>query len=310
MPRRLLAAALIAASLGAFAQQPPTPAPLSPHEELTLRAARRFQAGDTRGALADVSTAISRDSRYAGAYALRGTIRAQSGDRAGAIGDFTRAIELAPNETGIELVLANRAHALALEARHLEAAQDVARALALAPAFAPALQVRARLKADAGDLDGARLDLDQALAAAPKMMTAYNQRAAVHLAAGRLQEALSDYKTVMWSLPRDAEAVAGHGIVRGLAGETAKALDDLIRARNLNPLSVYDGEGAPSGGPVRQLELYRALNPGDGRAELVRGVIRVMNGDVAGGLQLIEQAVQLDPALRPDAETVRARVAH
>lgn len=309
MPRRLLAAALVAASLGAFAQQSPAPAPLSPHEELTLRAARRFQAGDTRGALADVSMAISRDSRYAGAYALRGTIRAQSGDRAGAIGDFTRAIELAPNEAGIELVLANRANALALEARHLEAAQDVARALAVAPGFAPALQVRARLKADAGDLDGARADLDQALAAAPKMMTAYNQRAAVHMVAGRLQDALSDYKTVMWSLPRDAEAVAGHGIVRGLMGETAKALDDLIRARTMNPLSVYDGEGASAGGPVRQLELYRALNPGDGRAELLRGVIRVMNGDVAGGLQLIEQSVQLDPALRADAELVRGRVA-
>ena len=309
MPRRLLAAALVAASLGAFAQQPPAPASLSPHEELTLRAARRFQSGDVRGALADVTAAISRDSRYAGAYALRGTIRGQSGDRAGAIADFGRAIELAPNEAGIELVLVNRANVLALEARHLEAAQDVARALALVPGFAPALQVRARLKADAGDLDGARMDLDQALAAAPKMMTAYNQRAAVHMVAGRLQEALSDYKTVMWSLPRDAEAVAGHGIVRGLMGETAKALDDLIRARTLNPLSVYDGEGASAGGPVRQLELYRALNPGDGRAELVRGVIRVMNGDVAGGLQLVDQAVQLDPALRADAELVRGRVA-
>ena len=301
MPRHILAAALLAASMGAVAA--------APHEELTRRAAQRFQAGDVRGALADASAAIARDSHYAAAYAVRGTIRGQSGDRAGAIADLGRALALAPNETGVELVLANRASVLALEGRHLEAAQDVARALTRAPGFAPALQVRARLRADAGDLDGAQVDLDQALAAEPKMMTAYNQRAGVHLAAGRLQQALSDYKTVMWSWPRDAEAVAGHGIVRGLLGETAKALDDLVKARAMNPASVYDGERTSPNAPVRQLELYRGMNPGDGRAELMRGVIRVMNDDVPGGLQLVDQAVQLEPGLRADAELVRARVA-
>lgn len=309
MPRHLLAAALLAASLGAFAQASPPQPPLSPREELTVRAARRFQAGDLRGALADVNAALLRDSRYADAYAVRGTILAQSGDRTGALADLGRAIELGPQEKGVELVLASRANVLALEGRHLEASQDVARALAMSPSFPPALQVRARLKADAGDLDGARTDLDQALAIAPKMMTAYNQRAAVHLLAGRLQEAISDYKTVMWSMPRDAEAVAGHGIVRGLMGETAKALDDLIKARRMDPLSVYDGERAPADALARQVEQYRALNPGDGRAELMRGVIRVMNNDVAGGLRLVDQAVQLDAGLRADAEMVRARIA-
>lgn len=309
MLRHLLAAAVLAASLGAFAQASSPQPPLSPHEELTVRAARRFQAGDVRGALADVNTALQRDSRYAGGYTLRGTILAQSGDRAGALADLGRAIDLAPQEQGVELVLASRANLLALEGRHLEASQDVARALAKAPSFPPALQVRARIKADAGDLDGARADLDQALAIAPKMMTAYNQRAAVHLLAGRLQEAISDYKTVMWSMPRDAEAVAGHGIVRGLMGETANALDDLIKARTMNPMSVYDGERTSANAPARQLEQYRALNPGDGRAELMLGVIRVMNNDVAGGLRLVDQAVQLDAGLRADAEVVRARVA-
>jgi tetratricopeptide (TPR) repeat protein len=301
MTRHVLAAALLAACMGAFAA--------SPHEELTRRAAQRFQQGDVRGALADVNAALARDSRYAGAYALRGAIRGQSGDRAGAIADLGRALELAPQEKGAELVLANRANLLSLENRHLEAGQDVARALTLVPGYPPALQVRARLRADAGDLDGARADLDQALAAEPKMMSAYNQRAGVHLVAGRLQEALADYKTVMWSLPRDAEAVAGHGIARGLMGETAQALDDLVKARAMNPASVFDGERVSPNSPVRQLELYRGLNPGDGRAELMRGVIRVMNDDVAGGLQLVDQAVQLDAALSADAQLVRARVA-
>jgi tetratricopeptide (TPR) repeat protein len=171
-----------------------------------------------------VNAALARDSQYPGAYALRSSIRLAMGDRAGALADMNRAIELAPNATGVELVHANRANLLWLEGRTPEAALDVKRALELNATFPPALQMRARLKADAGDLDGARGDLDNVIATTPKMMSAYAQRAAVNLLAGRLQESISDYKTVMWSLPNDADAVAGHGIVRGLLGETEAAI--------------------------------------------------------------------------------------
>ena len=310
MGRRLIAAALFAASLGAAAQQPAPARQVSVPEALTYRAAQRFQAGDTRGALADVNTAIARDSRYPGAYALRGTIRLAANDRAGAIADMSRAIELAPNDEGVELVHANRANALWMEGRHGEAALDVKRALELKPAFAPALHVRARLRTDAGDLDGARDDLDRAIAIAPKMMTAYGQRAAVNLLAGRLPEALSDYKTLMWALPQDADAVAGHGIVRGLLGETEPALNDLVKARRMNPLSVYDGHrGTSASSPVTRLDEYLAMNPNDARAHLIRGAIRIVNNDVEGGFRLLDRAVALDPGLRADAERVRARTA-
>lgn len=307
MLRRAAAAALAAASLELFAQQA-APKVTIP-EGLTYRAAQRLQAGDVRGALADVNAAIARDSRFPGAYALRGTIRMSGGDRPGAIADMSRAIELAPNERGVELVHANRANLLLLDGRHVEAALDVKRALELNPTLPPALQVRARLRADAGDLDGARNDLDSAIAAAPKTMSAYVQRAAIHLLAGRLQESISDYKTVMWSLPQDAEAVAGHGIVRGLLGETGQAMDDLLRARRLNPLSVDDGpRGIASLSPAARLAQYRDLNPNDARAQLLGGVLRILNNDVPNGLRMVEDAVRLEPGLEPDARLVRARV--
>ena len=309
MPRRTLAAALLAASLGAFAQQQPASPPVSVPEALTYRAAQRLQAGDVKGALADVNTAMLRDSRYPGAYALRGTIRMSTGDRAGALADMGRAIELAPNESGVELVHANRANLLWMEGRHGEAGLDVKRALDINPNFPPALHVRARLKADAGDLDGAREDLDRAIALAPRMMTAYGQRAGVHLTAGRLQEALGDYKTVMWSVPQDADAVAGHGIVRGLLGETEAAMKDLLKARSMNPLSVFDGDRGSHVSPARLLGPYVEMNPNDGRARLMHGVIRVMNGAIADGLRDIDRAVAIDPGLRADAELVRSHVA-
>jgi tetratricopeptide (TPR) repeat protein len=308
MPRPPIAAALLAIALGAAAQEPASPPQVPVPEALALRAAQRMGAGDLRGAMADVNEALARDSRHAGAYALRGTLRLTGGDRAGAIADMTRAIELAPQEPGIEVVYANRANAFWLEGRNAEALGDTERALALNPAHAAALHMRARLRADQGDLDGARDDLDRALALAPKMMSAYETRAAVHLLAGRLQEAIADYRTLMWSVPRDADAVAGRGIVRGLLGETAPALDDLTRARAMNPLAVFSGDRGPASSPARRLEQYREMNPNDPRAHLMAGVLRAMNGNVELGLKELDRAVELDPMLRADAELVRGRI--
>ena len=313
MLRRTITAALLALALGAAAQQPAPPAAAAPTlsnpELLTLRGSQRFQAGDIRGALADVNQALARDSHYAGAYALRGTIRLNSGDRAGALADMNQAIQFGANEPGIEVVYANRAHVHWLQGRSQEAGRDAVRALEINPSYAPALHVRARLKADLGDLDGARADLDSAIAISPRMMSAYSTRAAVHLAAGRLQESLSDYKTLMWTTPRDAEAIAGHGIVRGLLGETEAAITDLVRARSVSPLAVYAGDRASPTSPVRLLEQYRIMNPMDARATLMSGVIRAMNMDVPAGERELERAVRLDPKLEADAQIVRRHIA-
>jgi tetratricopeptide (TPR) repeat protein len=316
MKRLTIAAAVAAASLGALAQAPAAPkaAPqeppqLSRPESLTMRAAQRLQAGDVQGALVDVNLAILRDSHNSAAYALRGTIRMTQGDRPNALLDMNRAIELAPNVAGIEIVHTNRANLLWLQDRPKEAMADVERALQLKPDFPLALNVRARLKNDLGDLDGALADLDRAIKLEPKMMPAYMARAAVNMQAGRLPEALSDYKTLLWSLPNDSDVVASHGVVRGLLGETEAGTNDLVKARAMNRLSVLDqdrGTGAFS--PVKRLDMYREMNPNDGRALIMRAVFSAMNGDDARARRELDQAVQLDPKLAPDAEKVRARI--
>lgn len=316
MRRFTIAAALAAASLGALAQAPaPKAAPPEAHhlsrpESITMRAAQRLQAGDVQGALADVNLAILRDSYNSAAYALRGTIRMTQGDRPGALLDMNRAIELAPNVAGIEIVHTNRANLFWLDNRPREAMTDVQRALQLKPDFPLALNVRARLKIDLGDLDGALADLDRAIKLEPKMMPAYLARAGVNLQAGRLQEALSDYKTLMWSLPNDADVVASHGMVRGLLGETEGGTNDLLKARAMNRLSVSDQERGPAGvSPVKRLDQYREMNPNDGRALIMRAVLSAMNGDEGRARRELDQAVQLDPKLAPDAEKVRGRIA-
>ena len=308
-----IAAALLAASVCAHAQaptpqQPTQQQPLSRPESLTMRAAQRLQAGDIRGALNDANLAIARDSYNSGAYALRGTIRMTSGDRTGALADMNRAIELAGNVHGIEIVYTNRANLHWLEGRQKEASADVGKALQLKPDFALALHVRARIRADQGDLDGALGDLDRAIALEPKMMPAYMARAAVNMLAGRLPESLGDYKTLMWTVPSDADVVASHGIVRGLLGETSPAMDDLIKARAMNRMSVSEQDRGPASGPVKRLDQYLEMNPNDGRGQLMRGVLSIMNGHEDRGLRELERAVQVDPKLRADADAVRGRM--
>ena len=316
MNRLTIVAALAAASLGAHAQAPVAPE-AQPHEQphlsrpesITMRAAQKLQAGDAQGALADANLAILRDSHNSAAYALRGTIRMTQGDRAGALLDMNRAIELAPGVHGIEIVHTNRANLLWLERRPREAMADVEHALQLKPDFPLALNVRARLKADNGDLDGALVDLDRAIRLEPKMMPAYSARASVNLQAGRLPEALSDYKTLMWSLPNDSDIVASHGIVRGLLGETDAALNDLLKARAMNRISVSDQDRGPgAASPVKRLDQYRDMNPNDGRALIVRAALSAMNGHEDRARRELDQAVQLQPALKSDADKVRSRL--
>jgi tetratricopeptide (TPR) repeat protein len=316
--RLKLAAALLAASLGAVAQAPAPPKtqsqpqkaqPVSIPESLTMRAARRLQAGDVQGALADANLAIARDSRASGAYALRGSIRMTAGDREGALADMSRAIELAPGVQGIEIVHTNRANLYWLLGRPKEAMVDVEHALKLKPDFGLALHVRGRIKADQGDLDGALKDFDGAIKVEPKMMPAYMARAAVNMQAGRLQEALSDYKTLMWSLPNDSDVVASHGVVRGLLGETEAAVNDLVKARAMNRLSVSEQDRGAATSPLERLDQYRVMNPADGRALVMRAAFSAMNGHEDRALQELDEAVKLQPALKPDADKVRARIA-
>jgi tetratricopeptide (TPR) repeat protein len=310
-----LAAALLAASLGAFAQAPAPgkqPGPQQPKasvpESLTMRAARRLQAGDVQGALADANLAIMRDSHASGAYALRGSIRMTAGDRAGALSDMSRAIELAPGVAGIEIVHTNRANLLWLEGRPREAMADVEYALKLKPDFGLALHVRARIKADQGDLDGALADLNEAIRVEPKMMPAYMARAAVNMQAGRLQESLSDYKTLMWSLPNDSDVVASHGIVRGLLGETEAGVNDLVKARAMNRLSVSETDRGAATSPLERLDQYRQMNPNDARALVMRAAFSAMNGHEDRALRELDEAVRLQPALKAEADKVRARI--
>jgi len=308
MLRTILAAALFAATLGAKAQAPAPTQQLSIPESLTARASQRLKQGDVNGALNDLNTAIARDEHNSAAHALRGTIRMSAGNTKGAVDDLSRAIELTPDVKGMEIVYVNRANLYWLADQPKPAMADVAKALALNPNFALAFNMRGRLRADAGDLDGALTDFNRAIELEPKMMPAYSARAAVNFQAGRLQDAIGDYKTIMWTSPSDSSAVASHGILRGMLGETDAAVNDLLRAGIMNARAVST-EQVPGGtSPAMRLEQYLEMNPAEPRAHLMRGALAYINGDNDRGKGEMAKAVRLDPKLQPDADLVTKRL--
>lgn len=313
MSRLPLAAALLAAMLclPAHAQAPAEAPPRQPAaqpslaDSLVLRAAQRMQRGDAAGALRDINAVLEREPNSSPAHALRGTIRMTTGDRAGANSDFTRAIQLTPEVKGMEVVYVNRANVLWLDGQAKAAQADLDKALAMNANFALAYNLRGRMKADRGDLDGAIADFDLAIKLEPKMMPAYVARAAVNLQAGRLEQSISDYKTLMWVLPQDADIVASHGIVRGLMGETGPAIRDLMKALLMNPRSVSSEERGGPQSPVRRLDQYIEMNPNEARAHLMRGALSAMNGEEQRAQREFARAIELDPKMRPEVEAVR-----
>lgn len=309
--RTVLLAALVAASLGLAHAQAPAAPPKPPHaqpslsDSLVMRAAHRLQRGDANGALMDINAVIAREPGNSAAYALRGTIRMTTGDRPNAVHDFSRAIELTPEVKGMEVVYVNRANVLWLDGRPKQAQADLAKALSMNPDFALAYNLRGRMKADAGDLDGAIADFDLAIKLEPKMMPAYVARAAVNLQAGRLEQSISDYKTLMWVLPQDADIVASHGIVRGLMGETGPAIRDLMKALLMNPRSVSTEERGGPQSPARRLDLFVEMNPNEARGYLMRGTLLALNGEQQRANREFSRAIELDPKMRGEVEAVR-----
>lgn len=310
MSRPILAAALLAASLGAYAQaSAPQPAQLTIPESLTLRAGERLKRGDVNGALQDLNIAIARDERSSPAHALRGSLRMSAGNTQGALEDLSRSIELTPNVKGMEVVYVNRANLYWLGDQPKLAMADIDKAMSINPSFALAFNMRGRLRSDAGDLDGALSDFNKAIELEPRMMPAYSARAAVNFQAGRLQESIGDYKTLMWTSPKDADAVASHGILRGMLGETGEAVSDLLRAGIMNPRAVSTESRPGATSPSMRLDQYLEMNPNEARGHLMRGALAYINGDNERARREMHEAVRLDPKLAPDAEAVTKRLA-
>ncbi len=226
----------------------------------------KFLRGDFDGAIADDTSAIELDPKYADAFADRGHAKQAKGDNVGAIADYSRLIELEPKS-----------------------------------AFACTWRGDARLAKD--DLDGAMADYNHAIELDPKNQYAFNNRGTAQYLRRNWTDAMADFCQVCELIakqpnlthPSNARHVAYTKdfiwLLRARLGEQEAANAELTDYLNKQP------KGAPEDWPVivahflleqtRENDLFAAAKTPDVQKEqrqrceawYYAGMKRLLTGD-------------------------------
>ncbi|HWG47891.1 MAG TPA: tetratricopeptide repeat protein [Gemmataceae bacterium] len=199
------------------------------------RANARRQRGDTRQALDDYSAAIdrNRDSvrELAPAYRTRGMIYLDRAEYTRAIADLTRALEREPEDTAIR-----RARGLA----HLKNGEwnkalfDADAAIAREPRNVEALKLRGQAHLALREYRKAHGDFTRAIRL-HRDAEAYYLRARTKAEAGELAEAIYDCNDAVALNPHLADAFYLRGTLRIQGGNLPRGLADRRRAHKLDP---------------------------------------------------------------------------
>lgn len=240
-----------------------------------VASARQYLANDDHQAAAiELKNALQAAPNSSEARLLLGTALIETGDFHGAEKELRRALELGEPPDRVvpplartlvklgefkkvvdefhdadagdakrnaELLTALAQARLAL--RQADAARkDLAKALALAPGYPPALLVNARLKAATADLPGALVEVQAALQASPKFLEAQQLQGDVLAASGQVDAALGAYRKALEIrskfIPAHA-AITFQLLQQKKLDDAGKQLDELKRIAPKHPTTLY-----------------------------------------------------------------------
>jgi tetratricopeptide (TPR) repeat protein len=187
--------------------------------------------GEEEQALAEYGTAIELTPPFVELYYNRGDLRAVRGDIDGALSDFSYALELDPEYVDAYV---NRASLLLALGELDAAARDIGAGLALRPGDGHLRCQQARVAWESGDLAGARKGFDYLLLDEPEMAEAWALRAAVRFDDSDPEGAAEDL-TRSLELASSAPVLFNRGAVLESLGRWAEAADDFARAAALDP---------------------------------------------------------------------------
>jgi serine/threonine protein kinase/Flp pilus assembly protein TadD len=269
-----------------------------------LLAREEAAQGRFADALVELHHAVAEDPRNFPAWYMMGVCALDGfGDHFGrgaeAVAHFTTCIALRPKFHGAYF---NRGLAH-LRLRHFaEAEADFSRALQLRPDWPDAYVHRARARQELRQYHDALADFDLALEGSTPSTRVFFLRAQVRLQLGDEDGARRDREEGLRREPADEEGWVARGIAR-LPGDAPGALADFRRAVQVNPrslaglhnqahvLSEYLGRTGDALKVLdRVLELYPDLVPAYGG----RGVLRARLGERAGALADARAALQRD----------------
>jgi tetratricopeptide (TPR) repeat protein len=260
---------------------------------------------------ADQSTReISRYANDLASWALnrRGQLRAEAGREEQALSDFDAAIQA---DAGRWRAIHNRGVLLAGNGEFEKAFEDFTRTIDLNPQFAKAYSNRAALFVVAGNFQSATEDYTQAINMDPKLTVAHRGLGRTCHLDGQLDAALRHYNHAVRLAPNDAYAIASRADVLTDLGRYAEAAADYDRAIQVDPNSSQAHSGSawllatcpddairnPSLALERAQSALSLSNGQDAASFDTLAAAQANNGDFAGAIESVEQAVQLaDPS--------------
>ena len=134
-------------------------------------------------------------------------------------------------------------------------------------------------------------DFDSAIKADPTLIDAYGDRGITLTVLGRFVDAIADYSRVIESNPKLAYAYYNRGLCYELIGLDDLAIEDISASIEIEPRAEFRYERRATV-YFRRNQLDKALedyekaieiNPEYPAALYARGIIRMKNGDLAGG---------------------------
>jgi tetratricopeptide (TPR) repeat protein len=230
-----------------------------------------YTHGDFDSVVDDCSEAITGNSSFVEAYALRGAAKTGKDDYDGAIADCTQAISL---DAKYALAYAYRGDAESEKLDFAAALADCNQAIALDPNCAPAYATRGYLEANYEDDEAAMADCNKAVALDNSDAKAYFYRAEL----GSGADSLSDYSEAITLNPGVAYFYTARGAARDKDGKPLEAnpTTDIDKA-----ISMFDEE--------------IAADPKYAEAYDYRGNAKDDKGDQDGALADFNQAIALNP---------------
>lgn len=188
-------------------------------------------AGERRLACDESLTSEFNRAVRADLLASRGWLSEAENALEAALRDFEAALKAVPNHLA---ALRGRAHTLSELGRHAEAAALIERAMAIG-GRATLLADRALLRERAGDLGGARADLDAAIALDPSNSWARGARGRLRQDAGEHEAALADFDGALAIEPDVTSYHYRRGLSLAALGRSREAIAAFDGALRLEP---------------------------------------------------------------------------
>ncbi len=202
---------------------------------LTRRCAVRIASGAIDAALGDCERAIDIDPSHSSAHLNLGAIYVSRMQRQEAISEFSLALQhgqLSQNDTA--MAYSNRGLAYFLLENSKSASKDFNSALAIDPAYEPALTGRAWNYIALGEIDKALADAEAALLANPASPNPINARGVARLYKGQVDEALADFERYIAIAPEKPSGYYNRAFVMLMKSDWEAAIVDLDRSTDID----------------------------------------------------------------------------